>query len=236
MLYASVTIFAQNIEIIRPKGTHPINDSVIVVYGSVTDSAIFTPPQVINTGALSITLKVRRIDTAIVTGTQNYFCWGLCYGPQAAPVWVGSTPQTLPAGDTNKTFTADYEPHVKAGTSVIRYVFFNTSNPNDSAWVLVKFIIAPLSINEVTANTIHISAPYPNPAHNNVSFNYKLNGVQQASLQVYNTLGQCMETLAVNANNDKLSLNVGNLPSGIYICKFEANGAEPVYQRMVVSH
>jgi|SRR6185312_2592486 len=238
ILLGCASLSAQTMEVIRQGagGNHSINDSIIVVNGNLPTQIFTIPFSVINKNAISTTLKVKRIDSVMPADWTNYFCWGLCYTAQPAHEWVSPSSQTIPAGDTNTTFTADIDDSGFVGSAIFRYIFYNTGNPNDSTWVIVKFNIGPLGIAQVNENALRISAPYPNPAGNNVSFNYNLNNIEQAKLEVYNTIGQCMQTLPVSASATKLNLNVGGLPSGIYICKFSANGAEPVFQKLIVTH
>jgi hypothetical protein len=220
------------IKIIRVGGTHTVNDSVIVVSGS--SELLTIPLHVVDTTNYSIGLKVRRIDSVAPAHTSNYFCWGLCYGAQSAPVWVGPSPDTVHAHDTDKTFTADYNDSNHNGTAIFKYSFFDRFD--DSAWVIVKFNATPLGIGQIAENGLHFSAPYPNPAKSEVSFSYNLNGVKEASLDVYNTLGQSVRSLLVNNYTDRLNLDVSSLPAGIYICKLGAEGVNPVFQKLIVTH
>lgn len=233
LLMASA-VFGQ-FEIIRPGGNHSVNDSLIVINGKASQELTTTTFDVINTGALSIGVKCKRFDTVVVAGTSNYLCWGLCYGPSSATEWTAPSTQSINAGDTNKTFTADYNDSGKAGTEIIRYVFFNSTNSSDSAWVLVKFtVINDLGIAPLTANTLTISAPYPNPAGRYASFNYHTSAMSH--LSIYNSIGQQVESMVLNPSGNRVNMDVSGMPSGIYICQMTSQGAQPLYQKLVVAH
>ncbi len=166
-LVLSFTTFAQlNVEIMAPGGNHSLNDSTIVVYSMPLGIGVHTLPfDIINNDALSHNIKIKRVDSEAVTLTSNYLCWGIfCYGANPASVWTTSTAENMTAHDTDKTFTADYTDSGHVGTEIIRYIFFSTANPSDSVWFNVKFIISPLSVPQIVGNSLHISAPYPNPS------------------------------------------------------------------------
>lgn len=231
------SVFAQpNIEIIRVGGITPINDSVIIVNGTVSQPLLTIPFYVINNNGVKSNIKVKRIDSVVVPHTSNYLCWGLCYGANPATVWQCPATEAIPAGGTDSTFTSDYSDSAQPGTEIIRYIFFNAGNPNDSSWVIVKFNVTPAGVAQINSNALHVSAPYPNPANTNVSFNYNMKGAQNATLEIYNSIGRCVQTLPVSSANGKLSLSVSDLPAGVYICKLGAAGYNPVYQRLIVAH
>ncbi|HXB13540.1 MAG TPA: T9SS type A sorting domain-containing protein [Bacteroidia bacterium] len=233
-VFLTCTTFAQNIAIQRLGSNHMVNDSVIVINASLPTQLNFLGLEVINKGIASISIKVKRIDSALVPNTANYLCWGLCYQDTSTPVFTYPATQVIAAGDTNKTFTGDFNDSGHVGTEIIRYVFFNASNPNDSAWVIFKFIVAPLGIEQITSNSLHISAAYPNPSASSASFNYHIS--TDAHLTIYNSIGQSVRDVLLSPSANKTNLNVSNMPSGIYICKLSAEGAEPVFQKLVVAH
>ncbi len=188
-LILSFATFAQlNVEVMAPGGNHSLNDSTVVIYspplGGVAVHSI--PFYVINNGALTLNVKIKRVDSAAVALTSNYLCWGIfCYGANPAPIWTTSTAESMTAHDTDKTFTSDYTDSGHVGTEIIRYVFFSAANPTDTAWFNVKYIISPLSVPQIAANALHISAPYPNPSANTVSFNLRVSA--DAHLTIYNS-------------------------------------------------
>ncbi len=226
---------AQFLNIIRTGGNHSVNDSTIVVNGKTSVELTSTTFDVINTGMSVLNVKCKRYDTVVVPGTSNYLCWGLCFGPSPSVVWTAPSTQGINAGDTNKTFTADYNDSGKAGIELIRYIYYDASNPADSAWVQVKFnVINDAGIAPVAANSMSFSAPYPNPAASFTNFNYHVGALSH--LTIYNSIGQEVKSMILNSSANKFSLNVSGMPSGIYICQLTADGTQPLYQKLVVAH
>jgi hypothetical protein len=237
ILLGTAFAFSQSLKIMTVGGNHSLNDSTIIVNGSLPTLAFALSLDVKNTSAGSIITKVKRIDTIVAAHSSNSVCWGpSCYGVQTGYEWTTPASETVASGVKDTTFSSHYNDSNHAGTSLIRYTFYNINNPTDSSWVLVKYVIAPLGIPEVSVDNLHLSAAYPNPANSTVSFNYHMNGVQQAKFELYNALGQCVQTIPVNSSIDKLNVNVSTLPAGIYICKLEANGSQPVFQKLIVTH
>lgn len=242
LLFALATVsfaFSQNLKIIKPGSSQSSNDSTVTVFGLSSASEIDQILYVINTTGSAIVTNVRREIIDTVPGSTNAICWaGSCYGPG-----LNQSPFTenIGPGDTAKNggneFSGDYYPHGHAGITTIRYVFFDTHNANDTAWVNIRYVATVTGISSVKDGEINFSAPYPNPANSLVNFNYNLgNSVQAASLKVYNLLGDCVQTLPLSASKNKTSIDVQSLPSGIYVCEIEADGCQPVYQKMIVSH
>ena len=234
-VFLSLATFAQsNIAIQRLNSNHTVNDSVIVVNGALPTLLNALGLEVINKGIANISIKVKRIDSVLVAHTANYLCWGLCYQDTSAPVFTYPAVQVIAPGDTNKTFTGDFNDSGHIGTEIIKYVFFNASNPNDSTWVIFKFIVAPLGIEQITANTLHISSPMPNPSGSYASFNYHVS--TDAHLTIYNSIGQSVKDVLLTPSASRTNLNVTDMPSGVYICKLSAEGADPVFQKLIVAH
>ena len=114
------------------------NNSDVNYYGGPDDlltSYVF----VTNNSAISIDVKVKKVELDIVPGSINYFCWGMCFPPE---VYVSPYPISIASGETNDSdFSGDYMPNGAIGTSKIRYVFFDDNNPSDSVCVNVLYHI-----------------------------------------------------------------------------------------------
>jgi hypothetical protein len=240
LLFAVATIsfsYSQNLKIIKPGGTHGLNDSTIVVYGDITDSLVTQSLNVINTSSGTLTVNAKREIVSAVSGSQNEICWaGTCYSPTTT---VSPNTESLAAGDTSNlgnTFSGDYLPHGYTGTTTIRYVFFDTHNFNDTAAITVEFITTLAGISSIKDGGINFSL-YPNPARNTVNFNYKFTGnVQTANLKIFNLLGDCVQTLPLSVVENKTTIDVQSMPAGIYVCEVQASGCQPVYQKLIVAH
>ncbi len=163
--------------------------------------------------------------------------YSICVGPtcyKTVPVNTNFTSPSfnVPKGKDSNAFYQDYNA-VNAGTTVIMYEIKNKTG-TDSAWFFVKFIAVPTGIQTIAANNLHISSLYPNPANSSFSFTYHTD--YDAQLSIYNSLGQEVKAIALSPAKESISINTTDMPSGIYICRVQAAGANTAFRRLVVSH
>lgn len=91
---------------------------------------------------------------------------------------------------------------------------------NADAFVEVRDVVT--SLNE----EFFLYPNFPNPFNPQTNINYKLKKSAFVSLQVYNFLGEKVQTLAnehQSAGDYEYVFNAENLPSGIYLCKLQAD-------------
>jgi hypothetical protein len=179
-------------------------------------------------------VKVRRTVIDTIPGTMNYFCWaGQCFSPD---VYDSPSRDTIAAGETTgpDRFYADYDSGNHFGTTTMRYTFYNESNPNDTASVIVNFNYGYASINDLLAKS-KISDAYPNPASSKVSFNYDLPlQVNDASVKLYNIVGQEVKSENLLGNSGKHDLQLNNLDEGVYFMTLYLNKEAAKTSRIIV--
>jgi hypothetical protein len=184
--------------------------------------------------ALAINIKVLCTPTKDSTSGCTYsICVGSnCYAAVPMSSTFNTTSFKVPSGkDTNALYT-DYNA-INAGISIVKYEIRNNTM-TDSAWIYVKFIASPASIPTITANNLRVSSLYPNPANGAVNLSYHSD--YDANLGIYNSIGQLVKSMPLASSRENVSINTADMPSGIYICKVQAAGAEPAFRRLVVSH
>lgn len=79
---------------------------------------------------------------------------------------------------------------------------------------------------------------YPNPATDQVNIDFSLIKNQQASVQIFNALGQCVKSIQnVDATQgaNTLQLDVADMPKGIYVAQIMLQNNVAVKQRFVVA-
>ena len=89
----------------------------------------------------------------------------------------------------------------------------------------VKVFYSVTDVNDVLANKV---AVYPNPTHDD--FTVEAEGLQR--VMVYNTLGQMVYNQA--CEGDAVTINLGNVESGIYMVKVLCNEGETVRKISVI--
>lgn len=157
-------------------------------------------------------------------GTMNTFCFGNCYGPD---VVVGA-PVVVPAQSVS---TEDLSFHVifdvVEGTVVMKYYAYAQDDPNNKVSIVVRFVYDPSAVNEGVASVGHA---YPNPASSLVHFNVQ--GAENASIAIYNLLGQ--EVLRQDAVMGDNVISVSELNEGIYFCNLLVDGKAVSTEKLIV--
>lgn len=215
---------------LKAQSIQPINPPE-VVYGTLDDNLLTVNFDVRNTSDVNMNVYAKRVETSVLEGTQNYFCWFQCYSPSTD---VSPTALFMAGGDTVSNFYADYQPQGVEGSSFINYCFYDGDNPSDQTCVTVEYRIAgPNAINE--AEAVSIGSPQPNPAVDRtlIPFVLKENN-KDAALVVYNILGSEIKRQSVTGTSGNIDLNVSDLQSGVYIYSFFNNNRLLASSRLVV--
>lgn len=184
------------------------------------------------------TINVKRYELTELPGSQNYFCWGVCYEPAAAgerDIWVSQHPVVIGAGEVSSNFYGDYKPMGNPGTASFRFVWFDMDSPNDSTWVDVAYTaLEPAGIPEASA--VRGFAAFPNPSvDGSISFSYDLaHAAPGTRLALYNMLGERKLVKAIGAAQGTVKLDEGELSSGIWFAVLERNGKPLATRRVAV--
>ncbi len=185
-------------------------------------------------------INMRRYELDVQTGTQNYFCWGVCYGPQdagALPMWNSLPQHALPlvTGEQASNFHAYHVPLGQVGTSTYRYVWFDVAQPTDSVWVDIEFQNQAVGLEERGMSASLVI--FPNPSKGaDVQFTVESVNVQEAmDLVVFNALGERVETVTVRGGQPNVRLSTSSMAPGLYFASLQHRGTALVTQRFVVT-
>jgi|SRR6185312_9289005 len=203
-----------------------------VVYWGVVGSMIPGHAYIYN-GGISISTQAACWHTNDTTNGCYYsICVGTtCYPPKHISGDFTSPAFTAPPGKDTNALYCDYNA-VNLGTSIVKVVVRNKLK-TDSSWVYFEFNATPTGIAPV-ANNLSASSLFPNPANANATFTY--HSTNNAQLSIYNSLGQSVKTLELSSSKETVNINVSDMPSGIYICKLQSQGAEAIFRKLIVSH
>jgi urease beta subunit len=212
------------------------NGATVFVDGEMTDNIheeFLSHVLVKNNSDRDMQVKARREDIDVVAGSTNYLCWQACY-----PDDVTESPNayTIPAGETTPetVFAGHYIPRGNAGTSTIKYTFFNESQSDDQVYFLVSYVISPTSLDDLLSKAL-ISSAYPNPATDQFAIDYEFpSGVEMAEVKLFNIVGQEILKQAVSGKSGKIQLSVSDLPEGIYFYSLTINDGATLTKKLVV--
>jgi hypothetical protein len=220
--------YSQSLTLSNASGPVP-NNSYVNVVGLPTDDEIVVELYVTNNTTDSIPVKVKKVELNVLPGTSNLFCWGLCFSPT---VFESPDPLYIHGNTTNETdFSGHYLPSGIPGMSVMRYVFFDERNPNDSVCANVNFHAYPLGTGEPSKGT-SVNA-YPNPASGNVTFTYSSQAAA-SSILVRNLLGETVKEISLSGSAGKVVFNAGDLTAGIYFYSLTVNGHSAATKKLIV--
>lgn len=210
------------------------NGDTIKLDGLYTESEIVAHINVKNISASQVSVKCKKRHVIIDSNTTNTFCWAdLCYPPSSFD--PGVVKVLNPSQVDSTGFSGHYNPNDHNVTGIVRYIFYTTTG--DSAWVNFRYVNGPNDgVNDNTMFSSSMSFPYPNPAINVVNVNYTIANNAEVVLQVYNICGKIEKQHTLTNTYGVSSINVSDLPSGIYFCSFNVNGSIVKTKRFVVSH
>lgn len=100
-------------------------------------------------------------------------------------------------------------------------------------WNLVKLKKVPVTdvgVSEQTKNTLGV---FPNPATNSITIT-GFNVANQSSVKMYNISGQQVLQQKVPAGSGSFSVQVQELPSGIYVIQLQSSGNTPMFGKVVI--
>lgn len=217
---------------IKTKDNVVMNSQTFNIWGSVDTTTILSLLfDVTNNGTAIKNTYMERHELSLIPGTQNYFCWDVCYPPF---VGMSTTGVNINPAGTYQLGSVDYQPQGQLGMSTIRYVIWDYQNPNDSAWFIVNWGTSPAGVSEIVSGNLLPS--YPNPASSYTNVKYELSGAANASLTVYNMLGSVVQTLPVHDAQGTIRLDVSSYTNGIYFYALVADGRTLSTRKFTVTH
>lgn len=212
MLFVS-SAFAQSILLFDHEGNPVENGTVIERIEEPSVAEILFEMNIQNASDNQMTMYCKKNHIEVVEGSINMFCWGMCYGPNT---FVSPTPVTLEAGASTEDgfFSGHYMHQGNMGTSMVQYVFYDEANPNDSAFVTVKYTPGFVGIDNNFENTI--SNIYPNPATDVSRIDFNLYFNNNASIVISDLTGSSVKEIILNSNSGTALIDVNDLFSGVY--------------------
>jgi len=76
---------------------------------------------------------------------------------------------------------------------------------------------------------------YPNPTNNTLFIQYDLKKIKNGYLNLYNTLGALVLQQEINTASGLITLNVSELPKGVYMYQFESASVKSRANKVLVN-
>lgn len=214
--------------------------SKVEAHKSNTESVFHVSFDVHNSSNSDMEVHCKRQILTEVDSTVNYFCWTQCYSPGTDQ---SPTPSTILAGTSTSIFSGYYNPTYhdadgKAGSTIIRYVFFDKDNPNDSAYYDVEYRAwgGLTDDREDDDDDIIVEEPFPNPAVDQTIFEFELpNSSGRYGISLYDMLGNVVIADKLVPQDSKYIMNVSALKAGVYFYAIDLDGNKLLTRKLIVS-
>ena len=232
----SILVFgvnAQSLTLFDLEGNEVLNGQEFELVDVPSVGEITFHLKVQNSTENDLNVLAKKVYVDVVDLTMNMFCWGQCFGPDT---YVSPTAVTILAGETtgDEFFSGHYMPLGHEGTSIIRYVFFNADNVNDSTYVTVKYVGGFTGINTPEDN-FTVSGIYPNPATSVANIDYSFaDGSNDATIYVNDLTGSRVKEITLSGFSGTASFDVSDLRNGIYFYTIVRNDEILITSKLII--
>lgn len=230
-LLAGFAVTAQSLEM-HYQGEVIPDEGAITVTGDVSLLELIAEVEVKNISNEAKDVKVKKYDVDLLPNTATLMCWVYCFAPN---VYLSPTTVTIQPGETVEEFSAHYQPNNVSGVSIAMFTFFDENNPADSVCFYAEFNAGTVGVEDPQGAETFVSAPYPNPAVNQTSFDYEFTEPGNAGIVVMNMLGSVVKSFALYGSNGTATLDVSDLKEGVYFYAVKINGEVTETKKLVVS-
>lgn len=234
LFVASASVFAQSLTLSHRGVTVNCGDTVEVMVPQL-NSGWDEWVDLTNVSDENVRVKVYKNELNLLNGASVQFCFGgLCYSSSASESVIVSlaADSTISQANSEDAFHLTYKTSV-AGTSFVEFIFANEDNADDYVSMVFKLVYDPTSI--VNAPVATKMFAYPNPASDNVTIEYAYTGnASKVSLVIKNLVGSTIYTKNLDANGNKIRVDVSEYNAGIYFYSIEADGRPLVTKKLLV--
>lgn len=225
----TLELYTQN-NILLNNGDTISVDSLSTTSDSLSFNEMIVFVKVKNISNSPKTVNCEKQPQSVIPGTENTFCWGLCFPPTT---YVSPDPLIIDSSEVSSGFSGHYSPKNITGTSLIRYVFRVLHG--DTAWIYIKYNADYNSVANISYNS-NISEPYPNPSNNIVNVNFNVPYKNNINLLLYNAYGKLAKQINLENTNKTINFNVSDLASGIYFYSLNIDGKIVKTNKLIVDH
>jgi hypothetical protein len=227
--------FSQSLSLSNTSGPI-VPNSTIIQSGTPDSNTLLTYLDVKNTSGNPINVLCKKAELSLLDSTQTYMCWAnFCYAPH---VLISPNAVPIGAGETYSGFKAIYAQlaynNFFVGESVVRWVFFDQDNADDSVSVTVRYQTYPVGIGDKKSSEGMTLNIFPNPASENVRIDYSISTESAGVLLIQNIQGVVVHSQVLIPNANSISADVANLCEGIYFCSLLVEGTKTRTSKLFV--
>lgn len=187
----------------------------------------------------NLSVRCYRNVTQEVPGSENYFCWGVCFtsATDISPVQIA---QQMPGGSVNDSFYAHYRPNGNPGQTTVEYCFFDNQNPDDKVCQVVTYCAdmeeCVVGINRVESAFAELTiAPSVLSGFGKIQYTLPA-GARSAEAEIYSLTGQVVQRFNLTGPSGVVLINGQDLTNGAYILRVRESGRVVGTTRLIVAH
>lgn len=245
--FTIIALHAQSIDIYNSNGTTNITNDTITFGHSVSPNT--TEPdfshggfaKIHNNSNGTVTIRLRRIERQIITGSEDYLCWGItCFGRKLAgslPDWDVNDQAVVQSGDTagGTGLIVYLQPNDNPGDAIYEYRFYDATDTTINSSLYVKWEISlSTNINEIR-DAVQKMEVYPNPAKDQftVDLNARVKTTNQEII-IRDMLGKLVQRQTITGSNETLNFSTEGMQGGIYFVSYLVDGENLKTTKLVV--
>lgn len=227
-LFFSLNTNAQSMKLLKSDGSAIVDNSLVVTVDNA-EALVEVPIYIKNLTGADLEVMVKKYELDMVSGTEAYFCWDICY-PNTT--FQPTAFLTASANDTIKDFSGDYKTAGNTGISKVMYTFFKNKEATDSASVTIEYQIVGVGIDDIDELKQSISC-YPNPVSDNLFFKFNLEQNSKGEIIIFDLTGRRVKQENITSSETNLQINVSDLNTGIYLWTIEVDGVPIKSEKLI---
>ena len=233
MVFLGFTCFAQSFTLAGDTG--PLANGTAVVQSGPSDTLqLITSLQLTNISGNTLRVFMKKEEIVMLPETSSSICWaGYCYGPA---MMVSTEAVVMLPGETTSGCFGHFGPHGSRGVSVIRWTFFNESDPADSISMTAHYSTFPAATGDMNTPQYLLSFVSRTPADNQFVVRYSMPPGCHGMIELLNSTGRIIVVSEKVFLSGTQALGTAQLPPGTYFCVLKINGISVSTKKFLVSH
>jgi len=231
ILFFSFETRAQNLMLRDSSGNSINNGDTIVVAGTTDDFILAAEVHIFNPAAVAKSLLVEKTNLYLVPGTESAFAFGVqMYSPF---VFLSVDTVLIPAAGTDSSFRGWDFTHNIAGTSFVRYNFFDANNTADHSWVVIEYNVQQAAGIEEADSKATFSV-YPNPGNGVFNFSASGNLKNNLTAEIFTAQGKLVQRKYFSSFTASAVIDLSGEEEGIYFLQFRCENG--IIKRIKLMH
>jgi hypothetical protein len=234
LLFVScISCYSQSFKLSCDNG--PLANGAQMVQSGPSDTLqLITFLNITNVSGNAVDVMMKKEEISMCPGASSSICWaGYCYGPG---MMISTFSLSMLPGETVSGCFGHFGPYGCRGLSVIRWTFFNRSDPSDSMSMTVQYSTFPSATGVIPGPLFTLAAAGPIPADNQIVIRHALPPGNQGRIKLRDPSGKTVSSSGVVILSGTVAFNAAGLSPGAYFCTLEIDGTALKTIKVLVCH